>query len=148
MVTQVPVPTAQQEAPRTRLRRMRAPVATIGGLALATLAVHVRDPHERGAWGLCPSAALGFYCPGCGGLRAVNDLTNGEVMAAASSNVVLVVMLPFVVVALAVWAVDRWQGRTRQPSWRVLRPGVLTFFGVLAVFTVMRNVAAGAWLAP
>ena len=33
------------------------------------------------SWGLCPSAALGFSCPGCGGLRAVNDLTHGDVGA-------------------------------------------------------------------
>src|SRR5918997_4102351 len=98
-------PSAQAPAvPRTRLRRMVAPTATIGGLAIATLAVHLRDPHEKGSWGFCPSAALGFYCPGCGGLRAVNDLTNGELVAAASSNLVLVVLMPFAVLALAVWA--------------------------------------------
>jgi hypothetical protein len=30
----------------------------------------------------------------------------------------------------------------------VLRPGVLAFIGVLVVFTVLRNLAVGAWLAP
>ena len=128
---------------------MLAPTATIGGLALATLALHVRDPHERGSWGLCPSLALfGVYCPGCGGLRAVNDLTNGEFLAAASSNVVVVALLPFAVIALAVWAVDRWRGRTRRPSWRVLQPGVLAFVGVLVAFTVLRNLGVGEWFAP
>ena len=66
----------------TRWGRMRAPLVTIGGLAAATVALHFRDPHVQGSWGFCPSAAMGFYCPGCGGLRAVNDLTNGEVGAA------------------------------------------------------------------
>ena len=142
-------PSAQvTAAPPTRLRRMVAPTATIGGLAIATLAVHLRDPHEKGSWGFCPSAALGFYCPGCGGLRAVNDLTNGDLAAAASSNLVLVVLLPFVVVALVVWTLDRWQGRTRRPQWRLLRPGVLLLVAALATFTVLRNLAAGAWLAP
>jgi len=136
------------DLPPPRLRRMVAPAATIGGLAAATLALHVRDPHESGSWGLCPSAALGFYCPGCGGLRAVNDLTNGDLGAAASSNLVLVVLIPIAVVALVVWALDRWQGRSRRPSWHVLRPGVLAFIGVLVAFTVLRNMAAGAWLAP
>ena len=54
---------------------MLAPALTIGGLSLATLALHLRDPHSSGTWGYCPSALLGFSCPGCGGLRAVNDLT-------------------------------------------------------------------------
>jgi hypothetical protein len=133
----------------TRLGRMLAPTATLSGLALATLALHLRDPHETGTWGLCPSAAvLGIYCPGCGGLRAVNDLTNGDLAAAASSNLVLVAVLPFALVALVVWAVDRWRGKTRHPSWQVLRPGVLAFIGVLVVFTVLRNLTVGAWLAP
>ena len=127
---------------------MVAPTATIGGLALATVALHLRDPHESGSWGFCPSAALGFYCPGCGGLRAVNDLSNGELVAAASSNLVLVVLMPFVIVALAVWAVDRWRGRTRRPSWRVLKPSVIAFVGVLVAFAVLRNLAVGSWLAP
>ena len=36
----------------------------------------------------------GAWCPGCGSLRAVNDLTHGDVLAAASSNLVLVLALP------------------------------------------------------
>ena len=142
-------PSAQATAvPPTRLRRMVAPAATAGGLAIATLSVHLRDPHEKGSWGFCPSAALGFYCPGCGGLRAVNALTNGDLGAAASSNLVLVVLLPLAIVALGVWALDRWRGRTRRPSWHALRPGVLVLVAVLVGFTVMRNLAVGAWLAP
>jgi Protein of unknown function (DUF2752) len=127
---------------------MVAPTATISGLALATLALHVRDPHEDGSWGLCPSAAMGFWCPGCGGLRAVNDLTNGDVGAALSSNVVLVVLMPLAVGGLAIWAIDRWRGTSRQVPWSTLKPAVVTLLVVLAVFTVARNLTIGAWLAP
>ena len=127
---------------------MVAPTATISGLALATLALHVRDPHEDGSWGLCPSAAMGFWCPGCGGLRAVNDLTNGDIGAALSSNVVLVVLMPVAVVALAIWAIDRWRGARHQVPWSTLKPTVVTLLVVLALFTVARNLTFGAWLAP
>ena len=41
-----------------RWRRMVPPAAVIGGLAAASLALHLRDPHEQGSWGLCPSAAV------------------------------------------------------------------------------------------
>ena len=64
-----------------------APTALVGGLGLATLALHLRDPHDSYSWGLCPSSVLGLACPGCGGLRAVNDLTNLRLADAASSNV-------------------------------------------------------------
>lgn len=42
---------------------MIGPAVTIGGIALLTAALHLRDPHDSGSWGYCPSAALGFWCP-------------------------------------------------------------------------------------
>jgi hypothetical protein len=139
---------APPEPPATRARRMLPPVATTGGLALLTLALHLRDPHQQGSWGLCPSAALGIYCPGCGGLRAVNDLTNGDVGGALSSNVLVTLMIPVAVVLLSVWAVDRWRGRRRSVAWSRLRPVVVSLVTVMFVFAVVRNTGAGAWLAP
>jgi hypothetical protein len=139
---------APPEPPATRGRRMLAPSAAIGGLGLATVALHLRDPHESGSWGFCPSAAMGFYCPGCGGLRAVNDLTNGDVGSALSSNVVVTALIPVAVVLLAVWSVDRWRGHTRDLPWRRLRPLVYGFLTLLFVFAVVRNTGPGAGLAP
>jgi uncharacterized protein DUF2752 len=134
--------------PATRGRRMLAPGLTIGGLALATLALRLRDPHEHGSWGLCPSAAMGFYCPGCGGLRAVNDLTHGEIGAALSSNLLVTLLIPAAIVLLGVWTVDRWRGRSRHVGWHRLRPAVIGYVVVAVGFAVLRNTATGAWLAP
>jgi len=128
---------------------MLAPGLTIGGLALATLALHLRDPHQEGSWGFCPLYTLtGLHCPGCGGLRAVHDLTDGRLGAALSSNLVVVVAIPVAVALLAVWALDRWTGRSRRMDargWRVLSVALVA---VLAVFTLVRNLPFGAWLAP
>jgi hypothetical protein len=132
----------------TRARRMVVPLATIGGLAAATLALHVRDPHTSGSWGFCPSAALGFWCPGCGGLRAVNDLTNGDVGAALSSNVVVTSLIPVAVVLLGLWAWHSWRGTSLSLPWSRTKPVLWAFVTVLVVFTVMRNTGPGAWLAP
>ena len=64
-------------------------------------ALHVRDPHVTHSWGVCPLYAVtGVYCPGCGGLRGVNDLTNGNLGAAASSNLLLVILAPVALVLL------------------------------------------------
>jgi len=135
-------------ATASRWERVSAPAFTIGGLAAATLALHVRDPHEQYSWGLCPSAALGFWCPGCGGLRAVNDLTHGDVGAALSSNLLLVVAMPVAVVALLLWAADRWRGTPPTIPWRRLKPFVPALVVVVVVFAVARNLAFGSWLAP
>jgi hypothetical protein len=126
---------------------MAAPVATIGTIGALTVALHLRDPHSSGSWGFCPSAAMGFYCPGCGGLRAVNDLSNLQLADAASSNLAFVVALPFLLAGLAVWTLDRWRGHTRRvPMALVTRVG-LTGLALVAVFTVLRNLS-GSWLAP
>ena len=86
--------------------------AARGGLLAASVLLHLRDPHQSGSWGYCPWLMLtGTYCPGCGGLRAVNDLTHGDVAGAASSNLLFVASLP---APVAVWwlrsMLDRWRG--------------------------------------
>ncbi|MEO5710676.1 MAG: DUF2752 domain-containing protein [Nocardioidaceae bacterium] len=134
---------------RGRWHRVRGPVLLAGGLMAASLALHLRDPHQSGSWGGCPWLYLtGTYCPGCGGLRAVNDLTNGQVGAAASSNLLFVGSLPFIAFWWSRSVLTGWRG-THQPvsTRQVVLPVVL--LGALAVvFWVVRNLPVGAWLAP
>lgn len=139
---------APATGPRTRRERLTSPLLTIGSLGLAVLALHLRDPHAHASWGLCPSAVLGFACPGCGGLRAVNDLTNGHPLQAASSNVVFVIALPFAVAWLAWWVVARWRGTSAALPARATRVLSVLVIVVLVVFTVVRNLPVGSWLAP
>jgi Protein of unknown function (DUF2752) len=146
-MTQVTATRASAVTPARR-QRMLAPVLTIGALSAVTVALHARDPHTSGSWGFCPSAALGLSCPGCGGLRAVNDLTNGDVVAAASSNLAFVVVLPFLVAGLALWAVSRWRGTKVEVPTSLVRPVAYAGLALLLVFTVLRNLPAGSWLAP
>ena len=131
----------------SRWHRMLAPAVTIGALGAATVALHLRDPHAEGSWGYCPSALLGVACPGCGGLRAVHDLTHLQLADAASSNLLFVLALPVVLLALGRWVVDQWRGTPRvtrvELAW-VATTGVLT---LLVAFTVLRNLP-GSWLAP
>lgn len=111
-------------------------------------ALHLRDPHQHGSWGLCPLNALtGLNCPGCGGLRAVNDLTNGQLADAARSNLLLVVLLPVAVLGWALWL------RRRLTSAEPLvgrRTAELLGLGLLVVavgFAVLRNTPWGSGLA-
>lgn len=107
----------------------------------------MRDPHRAGSWGLCPSSLLGVWCPGCGGLRAVNDLTHGDLAAAASSNLLLVLLAPAALALLAVWTVRRWQARPLRSAATVPGWSVGALLTLVAAFTVLRNLP-GAWLAP
>jgi hypothetical protein len=133
---------------RPRSERIRTPLLTAAGVAAATLALHVRDPHVTHSWGVCPLYALtGVYCPGCGGLRAVNDLTDGHLGQAASSNLLLVLAIPFAVALFVRWSYSAWTGRDLQVV-PALSSGVrIGLVVLLVVFTLARNLP-GSWLAP
>ncbi|MFC4784637.1 DUF2752 domain-containing protein [Nocardioides sp. MAHUQ-72] len=147
----LPVMAAAAPPPLTRpgrLQRLSLPLAA-GALAVAgTLALHLRDPHASGSWGFCPVALLGLSCPLCGSLRAVNDLTHLDLVAAASSNLLLVVAAPFVVALWARRLVACWRGGAAMAPLRIPRAAWVAFVAVLAVFTVARNLPVGGWLAP
>jgi hypothetical protein len=131
-----------------RGERLRAPVLTFAGVAAATVALHFRDPHVTHSWGVCPLYALtGVYCPGCGGLRAVNDLSNGHVGQAASSNLLFLVLVPVAVVLFGRWAVAAWQGRDVTVVPPLSRPVQVAGVLLVVAFTLARN-WPGSWLAP
>lgn len=131
------------------MSRVLRPALWAVGLLAAVALLHLRDPHESGSYLYCPWLLLtGTYCPGCGGLRAVNDLTHGDVGAALSSNILVTLLIPVAVVLLSLWAVDRWRGHTRSVPWKRLRPIVVSLVTVMFLFAVIRNTGSGAWLAP
>jgi len=101
----------------------------VGGLAYIGLA----DPHRPNfLFPVCPfHAATGLFCPGCGGLRMVHDVLNGDLAAAVVDNVVALIGLPL----LLVWILLR---RRSERPW--LTPVSGTVIVVIAVtWTVVRN---------
>ena len=140
-------PTPATAGQRSRLRRMVRPALVVAGVTAVTVALHVRDPHEPGSWGICPTAALGFWCPGCGSLRAVNDLTNLRFLDAASSNLVFVAAIPVLAYWFGRWTYGRWSGRPWNPSARTQNRTVAVTLVVMGVFAALRNLP-GSWLAP
>jgi hypothetical protein len=136
-------------ASSSRLRRVSPPLLLAGGLLAASVALHVRDPHQAGSWGFCPwYAATWTYCPGCGGLRAVNDLTRGELYDAASSNLLFVSSLPFFAAAWIRSVAVRWRGYHRPlPPWTAPVLGTLSLV-LITVFWLVRNLPFGGWLTP
>ncbi|MGH3509344.1 MAG: DUF2752 domain-containing protein [Nocardioidaceae bacterium] len=129
--------------------RLRPPLVLAGGLLLASVALHLRDPHRTGSWFYCPWLAMtGTYCPGCGGLRAVNDLTNGDVLGAASSNLLFVGSLPLLAFWWLRWLRDSWRGVRRVVDPRAAFVGAGAFVVLALAFAIVRNLPFGAWLAP
>jgi hypothetical protein len=131
---------------RTSSLRDPAAVAVVGAGLFTLLRLH--DPHGSGSYGYCPSLMLtGLPCPGCGGLRAVNDLTRGDVAAAVSSNVLAVALVAGLGVAWLMWVRRRWRG-LGGPMLVLSERWGYTALVVLLVFGVVRNLPFGAALAP
>jgi hypothetical protein len=128
----------------SRLRRLGAPLGTAAAIGVASLALHWRDPHQHASWGLCPFKALtGLDCPGCGGLRAVNDLTHGNVGAAWHSNALFVSAIPLLVLFWVYWVSRTWTGEKTLLSPRLTRLATITLVGLGIAFAVFRNTGWG-----
>jgi hypothetical protein len=128
---------------------MTGPVLVAGAVLGASVVLHLRDPHQSGSYLFCPWLVLtGTYCPGCGGLRAVHDLTHGDLAAAASSNLLLIGSLPLAAWMWSRWFLDRWLGVRRTLDHRLGVLGAVALGIVSLAFWVVRNLPALEWLAP
>lgn len=104
-----------------RWRALAAPamvgVAAVGGC----LAVAAADPQTPGGLiPVCPTKALfGFDCPGCGSMRMVQALVQGDLGAAVAFNALGVVAILLLLWSYATWVGDRLGFRVRTwTHWR------------------------------
>jgi len=120
-------------------------------VAVAAGYLAVVDPNQPGHYPSCPFLLLtGRWCPGCGGLRAVHDLLHGQVSAAISANLVVVLLVPVVVTLWARWVFIRVTAVRAETRSGVAVPGwvMWSLFVSVLLFWGLRNLPATAWLAP
>jgi Protein of unknown function (DUF2752) len=123
------------------------PLGAAAAALVATGYVATVDPNVAGHYPTCPFLAItGWYCPGCGALRAVHALAHGDLMTALARNPFAVVAIGYVVVSWLLWLDRTARGRPRRwlaPPW--------VLYGVLAailMFWVLRNLPGWTWLSP
>ncbi|MFI6346881.1 DUF2752 domain-containing protein [Streptomyces sp. NPDC050560] len=124
-----------------------APAAVLASVAGAFALVGAVDPNVPGHYPVCPLLRwTGVLCPGCGGLRGAHALVHGDLAAALHDNALAVLGYAVLAVGWTAWVLDAARGRP--PRLRP-RPAHLWALGTLvAVFTVVRNLPFGGWLAP
>jgi hypothetical protein len=123
---------------RDRLTASAVVALAAGGLS----AVYLLDPGSSDLYPPCPFLALtGFYCPGCGTLRALHQLTLGHPVAALDLNPLMVLLLPFVADFLASHAMLAVTGRPLRKFF--VRPHLIwALFGVVLAYWLLRNIPA------
>jgi hypothetical protein len=134
-----------------RMPSWLGPWVVAGGAMAVCLTVALRDPRDEGSFGTCPWLLLtGTYCPGCGSLRTLNRLTHADVRGAASYNILLLAIVPFVLYSWFRWALPerftgRWPSLSYLPQWLIY-----SFVALVVSFWVVRNFpwVPFSWLAP
>lgn len=130
-----------------RGRRIALPALTLAATGVAALVVHAQDPNEAGSYPTCPWLQLtGTYCPGCGTLRCLHALTNGDVATAFARNPATVLTALYLVPCFLIWTHRRWEGRPR--TWAAPAWVIWTLFWAILAYWALRNVPGWTWLSP
>lgn len=140
-------PSAPVAAPRPGLHRAILPLVIVaGGAALALLVQVVFDPFRMHIPLCIVHQLTGLHCPGCGGIRAVHALLEGDLLLALRSNVLIVGALPVVAAGYLLWMRRRIQGRRFAviPSSGLM----IALAALIALFSVARNLPMFWFLAP
>lgn len=130
-----------------RWRAMMMPLGVAAAALVGAGYVGAVDPNAAGHYPTCPFLAVtGWYCPGCGALRAVHALAHGDLVSALARNPFTVIALGYVAVIWLLWLQRRVRARPAQwlaPPW-VLYAVLVT----ILLFGVLRNLPGWTWLSP
>jgi hypothetical protein len=115
-----------------------AGMLAVAATALVTL--HFFDPATSGLFPPCPLRYLtGWYCPGCGSLRAIHQLLHGNLRAAWALNPLTILLLPFLIYGTVSYASFELRG---QHLPRLFLPAVWIrgLCAVIILFGIARNI--------
>ncbi len=116
----------------------------LGGMmaafAAALAMLYFFDPATSSVFPPCPVRYLtGWYCPGCGSLRAMHQLLLGNLRAAWALNPLTVVLLPFLAYGTASYVLFQIRGKYLP---RLFLPAVWirALCVVIILFGIARNI--------
>ena len=110
-------------------------VLLVAGLVL----LRIYNPATSALFPPCPVHYLsGWYCPGCGSLRAIHQLLQGNVRSAWAMNPLSMLLFPFLIYGLGREAISYVTG---QPSPQFAVPGasIRALCALIVLFGIVRN---------
>jgi hypothetical protein len=114
-------------------------ILVLGITIVALIFLYVFDPSTSLIYPPCPFHALtGYYCPGCGSLRALHQLLHGHLLKAFDLNPLMVLLLPFLGYSLLSYI---FEGIIKKTPPKVFIPAIYIWvlLGVILLFCILRN---------
>jgi hypothetical protein len=119
-------------------------------ILLASIILYFFNPDQPGIYPPSPFRALtGFYCPGCGSLRALHQLLHGNFLKALDFNPLMVIAAPYLIYSYICYSAPVILGSKVpkifiQPNW------IWLTLKIILAYWVLRNLpfAPFSWLAP
>jgi hypothetical protein len=124
--------------PYSRKNLLLAGMVAVFATSIAML--YFFDPATSGLFPPCPVRYLtGWYCPGCGSLRAMHQLLQGNLRAAWALNPLTVVLMPFLAYGTASYVLFQIRGKYLP---RLFLPAVWirALCAVIILFGIARNI--------
>jgi Protein of unknown function (DUF2752) len=118
----------------------RSLAAGFAAVAAGVITLEVFDPANSRIFPPCPVHYLtGWFCPGCGSLRAIHQLLQGDFRTAWAMNPLTVLLLPFIGYGLASHALFVLTGRSLP---RVFLPAawIRALCAAIVLFGILRNI--------
>ncbi len=114
----------------------------LAAIISAVITLYNFRPAEGGLYPPCVfHLVTGFYCPGCGALRALHSLLHGELIKAAGYNPFAVAALPFIIYSFISYGFLAFGGK-RLPSPFIKPVFIWMLLAAIIIFWVMRNIPA------
>jgi Protein of unknown function (DUF2752) len=115
-------------------------VAIIGGGIIAVYYLYAYNPATSLLYLPCPFHMLsGFYCPGCGSLRALHHLLHGHLTMAFWLNPLMILSLPFLGYSFLSYLMTGIRGRSL-PNIFVPASCIRVYLGIVLLFWSLRNI--------
>jgi hypothetical protein len=112
----------------------------LAGVLAAIAALDFFDPATSGLFPPCPLLYFtGWYCPGCGSLRALHQLLQGNLRVAWAFNPLTVMLLPFLTYGGVSYEVFKLRGQYLP---RIVLPAVWirALCAIIILFGFARNI--------
>ncbi len=119
--------------------RRIVPAGMLVLLAAGLMLLRIYNPATSTLFPPCPFHYLtGWYCPGCGSLRAIHQLLHGNVRAAWAMNPLSLLLFPFLAYGLARETISYWRGQPL-PQFAVPGAWIRALCALIVLFGIVRN---------